>query len=237
MIETSSAVKEPPLLSPRTADYIAALIREGDNFDYCRWLEKAREEEPQAERRPQTSTLRKIAPAEVASSIGTPDRRKASANWTLLPRRVPIRKGMPYSYHKSTDSSAARIRRRLEGICDAWNDLQGSRARDAVYGYLEAVFAIVEHYKVRRRTKRFLRHAPEFANLSFDKNADPFTAVIRCTCDHSADSETISKWARALRYAARSKVAPAQLKTFMKEAGGVNACADLYARYFGRGAQ
>jgi hypothetical protein len=24
------------------------------------------------------------------------------------------------------------------------------------------------------------------------------------------------------------------LKTFMKEPGGVNACADLYARYFGR---
>ena len=27
-----------------------------------------------------------------------------------------------------------------------------------------------------------------------------------------------------------------RLKTFMKEAGGVNACAELYARYFGRGA-
>ena len=46
-----------------------------------------------------------------------------------------------------------------------------------------------------------------------------------------------SKWARALRYVARSKVAPAQLKVFMKEVGGVNACADRYATYFGRRAR
>ena len=26
-----------------------------------------------------------------------------------------------------------------------------------------------------------------------------------------------------------------RLKTFMKEAGGVNACANLYAKHFGRG--
>jgi hypothetical protein len=26
-----------------------------------------------------------------------------------------------------------------------------------------------------------------------------------------------------------------RLKAFMKEVGGVNACADLYTRYFGRG--
>jgi hypothetical protein len=123
----------------------------------------------------------------------------------------------------------------LEKIRDAWDDFQASRTRDAVYGYLEAVFAIVEHYKVRRKTKTLLRHAFKFAELPFDRNADPFTAVIRCTCADLADSKAISKWARALRYVARCKVSPTQLKTFMKEAGGVNACADLYARYFGRG--
>ena len=38
MMETSFAVKQSPLLSPRTADYVAALIRDGDNFDYSKWL-------------------------------------------------------------------------------------------------------------------------------------------------------------------------------------------------------
>jgi hypothetical protein len=99
-----------------------------------------------------------------------------------------------------------------------------------VYGYLEAVFAIVEHYKVRRRTKKLLRYAFEFVDQPLDKNADPFTVVIRCTCDGAADNKMISKWARALRYAARCKEPGARLKAFMKQAGGVNACAHQYAK-------
>ena len=97
-----------------------------------------------------------------------------------------------------------------------------------MYGYLEAVFAIVEHYKVRRKTKKLLRHAFKFANLPFAKNANPFTAVIRCTCDDEIDSKTISKWARALRYAGRCKEPGARLKAFIKGAGGVNGCAARY---------
>jgi hypothetical protein len=104
-----------------------------------------------------------------------------------------------------------------------------------VYGYLDAVFAIVAHYKVRRKTKKLLRYAFKFADLSFDKNVDPFTAIIRCTCGDAADNKTISKWARALRYVAWRNDRGAPPKRFMKEAGGVNACADRYAKYVGRG--
>jgi hypothetical protein len=106
--------------------------------------------------------------------------------------------------------------------------------RDAVYGYLDAVFAIVEHYRVRRRTKRLLRRASEFSGLPFDKQADPFTALIRCTSADEVDNKTISKWARALRYVAHCNVPRTRLKMFMKKAGGVNACADRYAKYLGR---
>jgi hypothetical protein len=123
-----------------------------------------------------------------------------------------------------------RLRRWLEKVRRAWGEFQGSRARDAVYGYLEAVFAIVEHYRVRPRTNRLLRHAFEFANLPFDKNADAFGAVIRCTCGDASDNKTISKWARALRYAAQCKKPDIGLSTFMKQSGGVNACADRYAK-------
>jgi hypothetical protein len=82
------------------------------------------------------------------------------------------------------------------------------------------VFAIVEHYKVRRRTNKLLRHAFKFANLSFDRKYDAFTIVIRATSTDEVDSKTISKWARALRYVARYKKPGMPLKTFMKEAGG-----------------
>ena len=99
-----------------------------------------------------------------------------------------------------------------------------------MYGYLEAVFAIVRRYKTRRKTKKLLRHSFKFAGLSLDRNADPVTAIIRCTSADNIDTKIISKWARALRYVARCKVPPTRLKTFMKEVGGVNACADRYAK-------
>jgi hypothetical protein len=122
----------------------------------------------------------------------------------------------------------------LERISIAWDDFQASRTRDAVYGYLDAVFAIVEHYRVRRRTKRLLRRAAKFSGLPLENNADPFTAVIRCTSGNGVDSKTISKWARALRYVAHRKKPRTRLKTFVKEVGGVNACADKYAKYLRR---
>jgi hypothetical protein len=150
---------------------------------------------------------------------------------------APIHKALR-QVHRAPKGKAGelRIRPRLKKIRDVWDDFQASRTRDAVYGYLEAVFAIVEHYKVRRKTKTLLRHAFKFAELPFDRNADPFTAVIRCTCGDLADSKAISKWARALRYVARCKERGTPLKMFMKEAGGVNACAELYARNLARGA-
>jgi hypothetical protein len=155
-----------------------------------------------------------------------------NAGRAVVLKAVPVSRPIWRLHREGTSKGPKRW---LEKVRDAWDDFQASRTRDAVYRYLEAVFAIVEHYKVRRRTKKLLRHAFKFANLPFDKNANPFTAVIRCTCDGNFDSKTISKWARALRYVAHCKVPRMRLKTFMKEAGGVNACANLYARYLGRG--
>jgi hypothetical protein len=121
-------------------------------------------------------------------------------------------------------------------VCDAWDDFQECRERDAVYGYLKTVFAVVVDYKGRRRTKRLLRRAFQFAGLPLDKNADPFAAVIRCTSEGNVDNKTISKWATALRYAAHCKKPGTPLKTFIKKMGGINACAERYAIYLGRAA-
>jgi hypothetical protein len=65
-------------------------------------------------------------------------------------------------------------------------------------------------------------------------NADPFAVVIRCTCEDKLDNKTISKWSRAMRYVARVKKPRHLLTTFMKNKGGVNGCAERYAKYFGR---
>jgi hypothetical protein len=146
-------------------------------------------------------------------------------------KAVPVSRPIWRLHREGTSKGSKRW---LKKIRDAWEEFQASRARDAVYGYLEAVFGIVEHYRTRRRTNKLLRHAFEYADQRLDKSADPFTAVIRCTCNGQADNKTISKWARALRYAGLCRKPETRLKAFMKEAGGVNACANLYARYFAR---
>lgn len=106
-----------------------------------------------------------------------------------------------------------------------------------MFSYLATVFAVVVDHKGRRRTKQLLRRAFQFAGLPVDKNADPFATVIRCTSERNVDNKTISKWARALRYAAYCKRPRTSLKRFVKKMGGINACAERYAIYLGRGGQ
>jgi hypothetical protein len=221
------------LMSPRTAKYVEALIREGDNFDCQQWLQQVREEEAQAKQILTVIDPRDVVAAPANHPVNTSDSRDArpSLSPVMISKlaRNPRALRRPHRQAKA-NTTKARLRRWLERISNAWNDFQASRARDAVYEYLNAVFAIVEHYRTRRRTNKLLRYAFEFADQPLDKNADPFTAVIRCTCDDHVDSKTISKWARALRYVAHCKVSGTPVKAFMKESGGVNACATRYAK-------
>jgi hypothetical protein len=199
------------MLSPRTANYVAAMIREGDDFDYYKWLKRVREEEAQASHVPTAFASGELVAAGMGIPINTSRPYPSiTPRQALPPKTAPLPRALCQLRHEaSRETPKARLRRRLEKIRDAWDDFQATRARDAVYGYLDAVFAIVYHYRTRRRTKKLLRHAFKFANLPFDKNADPFTAVIRCTCNGQADNKTISKWARALRYAGLRR-APAE---------------------------
>jgi hypothetical protein len=224
-------------MSPRTAKYVDAMIREGDNFDYDEWLKRVREEDTPAKQLVATRASDELGAAQINKPISssTSDRQhdRPISPLRLIPKTIRLSKSLRPHRRTESQTPKARLRRRLEKVRRAWGEFQASRKRDAVYGYLEAVFGIVEHYKVRRRTTRLLRHASEFTNLPLDKQANAFAAVIRCTSDRDIDSKTVSKWSRALRYVARFKKPETALETFMKEAGGVNACADRYARMLG----
>ena len=231
------AEQRSSLFSPKTVKYFEALIREGDKFDYSRWLRQVRKEKTQAKQVPAAfSSDESIIPA-VGNLSDTPDRRNAWTNSepAMLIKTPPVPRAVYRSdYIVGGESSGDRLKRRLATVCNAWDDFQECRKRDAVYGYLKAVFALVVDCKGRRRTKRLQRRAFQFAGLPFDKNADPFAAVIRCTSERSIDNKAISKWARALRYAAHCKRPQTPLKTFIKKMGGINACAERYAIYLGR---
>jgi hypothetical protein len=221
------------LMSPRTFKYVEAMLREGDDFDYNRWLKGDHDEPVQANKFSAASASHRAGPGQLENRLSTFDSSHGSA------RAAPASMVAFLPLPKSTTKSALKLRERtpkarllrwLAGVRDAWDEFQASRTRDTVYGYLEAVFAIVDHYRVRRRTNELLRHAFKFADLLFDTNADPFTAVIRCTCGGAADNKMISKWARALRYVSWCRMSGTAPRTFIKAAGGVNACADRYAK-------
>jgi len=135
---------------------------------------------------------------------------------------------------KSPDKTKKDLKWKLGRVCDAFDQFQSDRNRDAIYGYVAPVFELVTAYKGKRRTRQLMRCAYSFAGLPCDKHADPFAAIIRCTSGGETNNKTISKWSRALRYVAECKRPMVPLRRFMKEMGGVNACADRFAEYFGR---
>ena len=206
------------------------MIREGDNFDYCRWLRRVREEE--AQENPATSGEFVAPEADVLPKVPACMDAWANAEPARPTKSTPIPRAVYRSDQKAKgESPKGRLKQRLVMVCNAWDDFQECRKRDAVYRYLKAVFALVVDCKGRRRTKRLLRRAFQFAGLPFDNNADPFATVIRCTSERGVDNKTISKWARALRYVARCKKPRTPLKRFVKKMGGINACAERYAIY------
>jgi hypothetical protein len=126
-----------------------------------------REDEAQADQFLSASASDNDASARSGVRVNAPHNpqlgRCVTAASTLMAKLLPLPRPLSQSTLKLGDKTPkARLRQRLEKIRAAWDDFRASRARDAVYGYLEAVFAIVEHYKVRRRTKRLLRHAFKF---------------------------------------------------------------------------
>jgi hypothetical protein len=154
----SAPLGESVLFSPRTANYVAALIRQGDKFDYFKWLQRVRDEEAQAKQAEAVFTSGEMIPAKIGNRSSTPGRPDASLNSgpALMTKAGPVSRGRWQSSHDFRNKAPKdRLRLRLEKIRDAWDDFQASRARDAVYGYLGAVFAIVTHYKVAKDQEAF----------------------------------------------------------------------------------
>ena len=175
------------MLLSRTAKYVEALISEGEHFDYRTWLRRVREEEAQSKQVPVVFSSGEAVASEIGDLTNMSEHVGALGNSgsALQAKSAPIPRTVYRSDDKTREeSSEDRLRQRLMVVCNAWDDFQECRKRDAVYGYLKAVFALVVDCTGRRRTKRLLQRAFQFAGLPFDQNADPFAAVA-----HFADCE------------------------------------------------
>jgi hypothetical protein len=81
-------------MSPRTVKYVEALIREGDNFAYDRWLKRAREEEAQAHQLSAASASGQNTSVQRGNQNRTSDDRNAwpRATSALITKAIPVPK-------------------------------------------------------------------------------------------------------------------------------------------------
>jgi hypothetical protein len=121
--------------------------------------------------------------------------------------------------------------RDLERVQEAWDDCQADRRRDAIYGYLKAVYDLVNWRSAERREVDRARQALRLRGLLPWPREDVYAAMIRCTADPArADKRTRSKWSRVLRYAKMEKDEDEGLAAFIKRKGGINECNARYGR-------
>src|SRR5438876_12059872 len=86
------------------------------------------------------------------------------------------------------------LRQDLTRVRSAWEECQASRDRNAIYGYLTAVFELVMWWAAEDRAISRARWALRLCRLDLP-NDEPFAAVILCTADREkVDKRTRSKW-------------------------------------------
>jgi hypothetical protein len=126
------------------------------------------------------------------------------------------------------------LRQDLLRLRNAWEECQASRERDAIYSYLTAVFNLVAWWTAEKRALERAHKALRLQRICpFDREG-PFAAIIRCTEDPTkVDKRTRSKRSRVLRYALRYKSHSEPRDQFIKHKGGINECADRFAKSLG----
>jgi hypothetical protein len=138
----------------------------------------------------------------------------------------PVRDDVPYTIQA--------LRQDLLRLRNAWNECQANRDRDAIYGYLTAIFDLVAWWAAENRALERARKALRLQNICPSDRDEPFAAIIRGTADPAkVDKRTRSKWSRALRYALEYKPHSETLDQFIKRKGRINKCAARLARHFG----
>jgi hypothetical protein len=149
--------------------------------------------------------------------------------------RPEIERAAAGSVERGGDAGAP-LRQDLDRVRNAWEECQASRDRNAIYGYLSAVYSLVAWWTAEVREVDRARRALRLQRLKVCDREDPFAAVIRCTADAArADKRTRSKWSRLMRFAAMYKPESEALDQFIRRKGGINTCAGRFSRWLGRG--
>ena len=131
--------------------------------------------------------------------------------------------------------STEALKANLLRLQNEWEKVQASRDRGAIYGYLSAIFELVEWWDQEGEAVNRAHRALHLRGHKSVREPEPFAAVILCTADHAkVDERTRSKWSRVLRYVAEYKDLDEPLRDFIVRRGGINECAARFSRRLGR---
>jgi hypothetical protein len=115
--------------------------------------------------------------------------------------------------------------------CFTGNHKGCNRNRDAIYGYLTAVYALVTWWAAEGQYLVRAQRGVRLSGLDVFTQEDPFAAIIRCTANPAkADKRARSKWSRMMRYAAMYKPNAEPVDQFIRRKGGINECAARLSR-------
>src|ERR1700730_12598731 len=90
--------------------------------------------------------------------------------------KPPVQDDVPYT--------TQALKQDLLRLRTAWAECQASRERDAIYGYLTAVFDLVAWWTAENCALERARKALRLQNIQqSDHDEEPFAAIIRCTAD------------------------------------------------------
>jgi hypothetical protein len=129
--------------------------------------------------------------------------------------------------------SDAALKQDLARVRLAWEEAQSTRNRNAIYGYLTAVYALASWWAAEGQDVVRAQRAVRLSGLHVIAQEDPFAAVILCTADAAkADKRTRSKWSRLMRYADEHKPDSEVFDQFVKRRGGINECVARFSTAF-----
>lgn len=157
-------------------------------------------------------------------------------NFAGLPSYFWFTSSVPQNPARSdVEYTTQALKRDLLRVRNAWENCQASRERNAIYGYLTAVFDLVAWWATENRALERAHKALRLKSMCPFDGEEPFAAIIRCTGDSTkVDKRTRSKWSRVLRYALRCNFNSEPLDQFIKRKGGINCCASRFAKRLGR---
>ena len=142
-------------------------------------------------------------------------------------QRFDFQPKVDYAHFCGVGYSDTSLNQEIERLRDLWQKVQASRNRDAIYEFLTAAYELVLCWKVERQQVQRARRALKINGLAPPKDPEPFAAVIAASISpRKLDRRQLSKYSRALQWAARLDCHPRDLKRRIKDRrGGLNACA------------